>query len=270
MTDQNFVSSAQEKEHLLERLQEELQRLVEAQTLKPESMPIIELHRGKDGFVTFGRKPTLEDSQKGKSLENLFAIRADDLKDMFPVIRDWLISDSYFSVNGMYRTAFYKHKPTGLWGPNRRESNLRYLNACYVDLDVGRSDSSETSQQQTWQETVAHVIQLMDRGILPQASIIARSGRGLYLFWLLIDTRNPAFPAKRCQDGYAPGTPQRSYPEKISLYKRVNKKLGAILAEHAPDLGAHAILAHSMAVTSNHLSMPLLPPVFAIPPHLNM
>lgn len=53
---------------------------------------------------------------------------------------------------------------------------------------------------------------LADAGVIPQPSIMARSGRGVYLFWLLRDVKDPA-------------SPPRAWPEKIELYKKCNRSL---------------------------------------------
>ncbi|MCP4216412.1 MAG: hypothetical protein GY765_17310, partial [bacterium] len=53
---------------------------------------------------------------------------------------------------------------------------------------------------------------LMDAGIIPHASIIARSGRGMYLLWLL----------HRHLDETKPET---GYLNRIVLYKQINKEL---------------------------------------------
>jgi hypothetical protein len=126
----------------------------------------------------------------------------------------------------MYRAAPYLNRATGLPDVWRKEKHLRYLNACYVDLDVGRPESAIPEQRTTWWQAVAVAGELMDNGELPYASIFAKSGRGVYLFWLLRDPHNP-------------NAPQRYWPEKLTLYKMVNRAIGSRLAALAPDRAAH-------------------------------
>src|SRR5687767_11057538 len=94
----------------------------------PSDGPILALHRGDDGYVCFH-------SHDGKKRE-LFAVRAGDLRGMFPELRRYLTRDSYFSINGFFgkgltRSGVAPH----LFRVHRRQDNLRYLNACFIDLD---------------------------------------------------------------------------------------------------------------------------------------
>jgi hypothetical protein len=69
------------------------------------------------------------------------------------------------------------------------------------------------------------VIDYQDQGKIPPASIIVRSGRGLWLMWLLRDPRNP----DRAQPAFA---------EKIDLYLRVERAMARLMAELAADAAA--------------------------------
>lgn len=199
----------------------------------PQVHPILAIHRAEDGFIGFVRKPTapvLDRHGKLVQFENLFSMRVGELDWCFPTMRDWLWDDSYFTVNSMFRGAPYQHsaasKATGLPDVMRKETDLRYLTACYVDLDVGRDDSDRPEQRLSWRDATAAVGKLMDEGVLPQASIFARSGRGVYCFWLLRDPKNPVLPH--------PG-----WRNQLPIYKEVNKAIGARLAHLAADRGAH-------------------------------
>jgi hypothetical protein len=180
--------------------------------------PIRALHRGENSFVGFSKK------REDGSFENLFSLQIQELEAMFPAIAQWLIRDAYFTVNGMYRAAPYNTKTTGLPGVWRKESHLKYLNACYVDLDVGRDFGSEF-QTLTWRDAAAGIGNLMDAGLLPQSSIFARSGRGVYVFWILHDDKNPELPP-------------RYWPERLALYKKINRAVSKRLIHLAADEGA--------------------------------
>lgn len=131
---------------------------------------------------------------------------------MFPAIANWLVLDSYFTVNSYYRTAPYVNRTTALPDVWRKEKDLSHLTACYSDVDCGRPESDEPSQRQDWRAAQHNAQLLMDAGVIPQASIMARSGRGIYLFWLLRDWSDPM-------------KLQKAWPEKILLYKSINRAL---------------------------------------------
>lgn len=179
---------------------------------------ILSIHRQEDGYIGFVRKPDpqadppLDKYGKPKQFENLFSIRTGDLKEMFPAIAHWLTHDAYMTVNAYYRPAPYPNKQTDLPDVWRKEQELRYLNACYVDVDCGREDSDEVGASLSYHQAIFNIGVLIDMGVIPQPSLTARSGRGAYLFWLLVD------PDK-------PNAPQRAWPDKIDRYKQINKQL---------------------------------------------
>jgi hypothetical protein len=98
----------------------------------------------------------------------------------------------------------------------RKEKHLRSLNACYADIDSGRPESDEPGAALDWRQAQHEAEALADAGVIPQPSIMARSGRGVYLFWLLRDTKDPD---KR----------PHAWPEKIELYKACNRALNVRL-----------------------------------------
>lgn len=163
------------------------------------------MHRGHDGYITFHRH-----TDSGERFEDLFAVPARELESLFPeFIAPHVGTDSYFSINGYYRPG---------WGPSRVEprfrlpkrasSVLRWLNACFVDLDCYKLGISVGV-------AVGLIIDMQDRGIIPPASLIARSGRGVWAFWMLHD------------DG---GGPVRAWPETVATYKRIERALWARFA----------------------------------------
>jgi hypothetical protein len=78
----------------------------------------------------------------------------------------------------------------------------------------------------SWRYAAAAAGEMMDNGDLPQASIIARSGRGLYLLWLLCDAENRRLPV-------------RTLPKaNVALMEACNKELNRRLLHLAADKGA--------------------------------
>lgn len=195
---------------------------------------ILAIHRNPDGHIGFVRKPDpeapdrLDKNGRPYTFENLFSIRADDLRSMFPVMAEWLTHDSYFTVNAFYRAAPYNNKQTGLPGVWRgtdptqkpgKKNALCHLTACYADIDSGRPESDEPGAELSWRQAQHQAEALADAGVIPQPSIMARSGRGVYLFWLLRDDKEPTeLP--------------HAWPEKVELYKACNRALNERLRAH--------------------------------------
>ena len=183
---------------------------------------ILLLHRDRAGYICFVRKPEspqLDKHGRPRVFENLFAIRAEDLRAMLPPLAAWLTQDSYFTVCSYYRPAPYRNQLTGQPDVWRKEKYLSKLTACYSDLDCGRAESEEPGACLEWREAQYEAGVLADRGIIPQPSIMARSGRGVYLFWLLKDEKDPA-------------KPPHAWPEKVQLYKLCNRALTTRIRTH--------------------------------------
>lgn len=192
--------------------------------------PVLEIHRDPHGYIGLVRKPRpgctiLDKNGRPVQFENLCSIRAGDLAEMLPALQNYLLEDSYFTVNPYYRPAPYANKLTSLPDVWRKEKYLQSLAACYADCDVGREDSDNPLERQSWREAAYKAGIMADEGIIPQPSIMARSGRGVYLFWLLRDEKDStALP--------------HAWPEKIVLYKELNRALCQRVAELAPDVKA--------------------------------
>ena len=179
---------------------------------------ILAIHRDPTGFVCFTRKPDpaapprLDKTGKPYLFENVSSIPAAELRGIFPAMASWLTHDSYFSVNAYHRAAPYTNKTTGLPDVWRKEKHLRSLTACYADIDSGRPESDEPGAALDWRAAQHEAENAADLGIIPHPSIMARSGRGVYLLWLLRDETDPAkLP--------------HAWPEKIELYKACNRAL---------------------------------------------
>lgn len=179
----------------------------------PDVGPIHHLHRGNGGFVTLHRK-----GQDG--FENIAAIPAARLEGCFPGFVEELDRDAYYSVNSFYKGNPSKAHPGRLM-PSRRRSDLQWLTACYTDLDLGRDGTPTVGF------AIGAIIDLQGNGTIPPASMFVRSGRGLWLFWVLRND-DPRYPA----DG-----PVRAWPEMVDAYSRVQREINRRLAflEADPD-----------------------------------
>jgi hypothetical protein len=192
------------------------------------NVPMIEMiHSGKDSFIPFMRK-----NPDTGEMENLFSLPREGLRTYFPDMFKWLAEDAYMGINSTYSPAPWLNRTTGLPDAARGEGLLpgkkcwlRYLNAVYADLDVGRPDDSQAFKRTPWAKALAVAEVMMNEGKLPQASLYANSGRGLYLLWLLRDPEDP-------------NKPQRAWREKILLYKEIEKALGRKLKRLAFDQNA--------------------------------
>jgi hypothetical protein len=203
-------------------------------TNEPEcSMPqlalIKTLHRHKDGYVTFS-------VGSGDDFHNRVAIRAGQLETYFPEFVSELLKDSYVSINADFRLAklhWRDGKRTTAYGyPKHSTDSLKYLCACYVDIDYYRLNTD-------FGTVLGHVVNYQDNGIIPPPSIIVRSGRGIWLLWLLTDHKDP-------------DRSQGAFPEKIGLYAKIQKVIGARLAQLGADLGAQDAARHIRIPGSLH------------------
>ena len=216
--------------------------------------PVFAMHRGPDGFVPFGRKP------KGK-WEELGAMNLS--QPWLPELVTHLQADGYFGLNSSYRTGVrfdtrkqhvwrpipeqpgaeqevlesktvrLKANPiTGLSYADHKSENLRWLNVCHVDVDCYKHNLSVG-------ETLGAIVDMQDRGELPVATAFARSGRGLWVFWFLVDIQNPNAGEKEIYGViHRPDTPQRASVRAVALYAKVQKVLSDRLGFLGADLGA--------------------------------
>jgi hypothetical protein len=169
----------------LERLrQKDIGRPELREPTAPYASAIREIHRGPDAYVTFHRK-------RGDKLENLGSVLTAELEILFPEFAAELETDSYFSINSFYRAGFYGKCLPGLKPAERSAKAARYLNACFVDIDFHTQLGPFDFGYQFGQ-----IVNLQDKKIIPPASLVMRSGRGLWLFWLLADSRDGRIPPR--------------------------------------------------------------------------
>lgn len=151
-------------------------------------------------------------------LDPVAVIQVEELREWFPGMADQVLGeDTYMTVNGFW-------SPEDRGGFRRGEDRLRTLNTCYVDLDVGREEENgKPGATLRWQDAYGIVMNLALDNVIPWPSIAARSGQGMYFFWLLVDAKNPDRP---------PGS------WKLDLYKRLNGELSERLLHVAADKAA--------------------------------
>jgi hypothetical protein len=151
-----------------------------------------------------------------------FAIKASALESMFPGYVDRLTTNAYVSINAAYALAYgNREKAVGL--PRHRNDTLRYLCAAYADIDhyaVGL----------TFHQARQRVLDLFEAGVLPWASMIVNSGRGMWLLWLLHDRSNPTTAHR--------GAWADSEFDSLMVYSQVNKALVAKLQTLGADAQA--------------------------------
>jgi hypothetical protein len=171
------------------------------------------LHRGPDGWVPFYRR-------KDGEFQAVASVPVKELPAMIPGMIEALSENGYVAVNTMYRPG-YKDSPIlpGYKSAKRSKNLVRWVNACLVDLDVGR-EGEEGPKGLTVGQAVGALIDAQDSGLIPPVSIYARSGRGLYAMWCL-----------KAEDGNA----QPGLKWAINTAERINKELAYRLEALASD-----------------------------------
>ena len=183
----------------------------------PESLALATIHPHRDGIISFHRKGP------DGVFENLSAVRAGHLVNVFPEFREQLERDSYFSINAFWNPA--EKQNVFRAEQARRPDRMKYLCAAYVDVDCHKLGIE-------FGMALGTLITYQDKGRIPPASILQRSGRGLWAFWLLRDVDHPELP-------------QRAFPNKVRDYVAINRALNERLA----DLGADAAATDALRIT---------------------
>jgi len=159
-------------------------------------LPMMELiHKDHDGYVALCSKSTPR--------FNVTSIRIRDLRRMLPGFVEQLMTDGYMAVNSMA-------KPKG--GHLRGNDMVRRVQACFSDLDHYKLDM-------TFEQTYAVLFGMVAAGYVPWPSIVAKSGRGMYLFW--------------CFE-----RPEHYTPTHAELYSRTQDRICALLSRIGADPNA--------------------------------
>jgi hypothetical protein len=188
--------------------------------------PILYLHRHQDGYIAFATE------RDGDDWRQLVSIRAGELETWFPQFRDQLLRDSYCSINADWRLWRRGEHGDSFGYPLHRSDQLRYINACYVDLDYHKLGLKVG-------DVIGRVVNLQEAGQLPHASMIVRSGRGMWLLWLVSDPN-------------APDQSARAFPEKLDLYSRIQQAIIERLLPLGADPAARDATRHIRIPGSLH------------------
>jgi hypothetical protein len=135
---------------------------------------IMELHRHTNGYIHFAIK-------SDDALVPFHSIRADVLDSMLPAFREELEKNSFVSINASFRETWTSR--ANRRGKPHSTSTLRYLCACYADIDYYKEGLS-------FDRALAAIRELHAAGAIPHPSVIVGSGRGMWLLWLLRDPRH--------------------------------------------------------------------------------
>jgi hypothetical protein len=175
--------------------------------------PILNLHRHQDGYIAFATE------RDGEDFRPLVAIRASELETYFPQFRDQLLKDAYVGINADWRLRSFGEDGHSYGYPLHRSDKLRYINASYVDIDFYRLNLD-----------LGTVIGRKS-GQLPPATMIVKSGRGLWLLWLICDPKSPEHQ-------------QRAFTDTLDLYSRVQRAIIERLMNLGADTGATDATRH--------------------------
>jgi hypothetical protein len=179
-----------------------------------EVRSILLLHRHSDGIISFA-------VETGDDWRPVHAVRADQLENMFPEFRVQLLRDSFVSINAAHRMSRRSRGSVGL--PSHRAATLRYLCACYCDIDFYKRGL-------TYAQAVQLVRDSVTANIVPPFSAMVRSGQGLWIFWLLQDEQEP---------GQAHlGAYSDNRRNHLQLYQQINREIGRRLSPVGADPAA--------------------------------
>jgi hypothetical protein len=193
---------------------------------------VLSLHRHRTGYVVFAKKGA------DGVMRHTEAVRAGLLESIFPEFAAEYFRDSYVSINasaavgapsvrGQRNTTLrfeQNHiKPVVQRGRSfHREQYMRYLNACYCDIDCYKVTGAD-GEPLTPEDVLQEVTRLVAAGELPPPTTIITSGRGLWLLWHLHDVRDPSQSHLGCQ------------PDVLIRYKDVNRAINAKLRHVGSD-----------------------------------
>jgi hypothetical protein len=180
--------------------------------------PILHLHRHEDGYIAFATE------RDGDDWRPLVSIKASELEMWFPLFRDQLLKDAYVGINADWRLRKYGEHGAAYGYPLHRSDRLRYINACYVDIDFHKLGLDLGT-------VIGRVINLQESGQLPHASMIVRSGHGVWLLWLIHDVESAELS-------------QRAFPDKLELYSSIQNAIIERLLFLGADMAARDAARH--------------------------
>ena len=207
------------------------------------------IHRGMhDSFICFTDNKD-KDAEGNPVMKHLFSVRASELSGWIPAIVAHLCRDSFFTLNGMYRGAHWESRfVPGLPHGERHSSMVRYVTSCFIDCDMpGTPEEQLMAALKAWAEARAKGIHV------PEWSMIAHSGRGFWLYWLLRDEKSDPdtyFKSPKSKgDPFRPlrrgiGTPVRAYKEghEIAAWNRCQNQLLRVFGSVKSDAGAKDVV----------------------------
>lgn len=207
--------------------------------------PVLALHRGEGSAIGFYRnfKPCglCDQCREGKDcpeagIKAIAAVRQESLRNQLPLFVSDIATDSYFTVNGLKSDrqiwkrdtegnpiSERKSAVTGLPIAPKRKQDIRYLNACYAEIDFYKvDDPAKADGKLTLAQAFSTIYAATLERSIPTPTMIASSGRGLYLFWFLRDLNKP-------------GQPCLVTPDTADLYDAVNKRINRVFSPLGAD-----------------------------------
>ena len=185
------------------------------------------IHRGHRGHISFHRLSTVAKNKNGKPIfENLYSLKAKDVREHFAKIAVDLTHDSFFSINGMNRSGWRASKVRPEFNDALRNGNsVEFLTSCFVDIDC-------KTLGVTVGQAIGSIIDASDMGRIPKPSIFVRSGNGVWLFWLL------RAPVDSPDHGEKIGGPIRAFTNRINTWTRIQHQIMNIFADIGADKNA--------------------------------
>lgn len=145
----------------------------------PDVSPLEIIHRGHNKFVPV--YVTVDGE-----FRPLAAFPAWSLTEIAGKLNAELCVDAYAAVNGFYSHPWNESRQKAdsavLLNAQRKKRDLQYINAVFVDLDCYRRNITPGM-------AIGALIDAQDSKLVPSISLITRSGRGVWAFWLVRDAR---------------------------------------------------------------------------------
>jgi len=157
-------------------------------------------HRGARENVVF-----MALNAHGKGMKTIASIGVPELRTMLPGFVDALLRDGYCTVN-TFRPPYRDRAGRMAY---RRKPDVHELCSCYSDLDCYKLGMN-------FLEGRAALDILVAQNVIPDPSVLVRSGRGLYAFWLLRPIVRPT-------------------RELLDLYDQTQRRLWQVLAPLGAD-----------------------------------